>query len=339
MLFFAVFDLIVLVNLPKLRISFGPVQTQVLIFLLPRLAVAGFGGVIAIWIPPLPAFMGVVAINLAASIALVWGAVIEPRQPELTEISLVANPERLDAPAIRLLHICDLHIERFGRREESLLRLVWEIAPDMIVLTGDYVSLSNVDDPIAHEHSRQVLSALSAPLGVFAVLGSPPVDRNSAPNFEGLPITLLRDEVAIVNLGGGRQMALLGLDCSHDQETDAGQLEALVIQAPAGAYRVLLYHSPDLMPVAPQFDIDLYLCGHTHGGQVRLPRYGALITSSQLGKQYEMGHYRTNDTHLYVSRGVGMEGMGAPRIRFLCPPEIVLVSFAGTPFGKIQMDE
>ena len=134
-------------------------------------------------------------------------------------------------------------------------------------------------------------------------------------------------------------MALLGLDCSHDQETDAEQLESLITQAPAGAYRVLLYHSPDLMPAAPQFGIDLYLCGHTHGGQVRLPGYGALITSSRLGKQYEMGHYRTNDTHLYVSRGIGMEGMGAPRIRFLCPPEIVLVSFAGTPLGKAQMDE
>jgi len=78
------------------------------------------------------------------------------------------------------------------------------------------------------------------------------------------------------------------------------------------------------MPAASQAGIDLYLCGHTHGGQIRLPLYGAMITSSRLGKQFEMGHYQINGTHLYVNRGVGLEGLGAPRIRFLCPPEVVL---------------
>jgi hypothetical protein len=80
------------------------------------------------------------------------------------------------------------------------------------------------------------------------------------------------------------------------------------------------------MPVAPQYGINLYLCGHTHGGQVRLPFYGAVVTASTLGKRFEMGYYRLQDTHLYVSRGIGFEGMGAPRVRFLCPPEITLVS-------------
>jgi predicted MPP superfamily phosphohydrolase len=69
---------------------------------------------------------------------------------------------------------------------------------------------------------------------------------------------------------------------------------------------------------------DLYLCGHTHGGQIRLPLFGAVITSSDFWKRYEMGRYEEGNTVLYISRGLGMEGKGAPRARFLAPPEIVL---------------
>jgi predicted MPP superfamily phosphohydrolase len=171
---------------------------------------------------------------------------------------------------------------------------------------------------------------------MFAVLGSPTVDRNSVPLFDGLPIRLLRDEVVVLDLpveggvaGKNRRLAVIGLDCTHDAEWDAERLKAIVTQAPPDAFRVLLYHSPELMPVAPEYGIDLYLCGHTHGGQVRLPLYGAVVTSSRLGKRFEMGHYCVGGTHLYISRGVGLEGMGAPRVRFLCPPEIAMFSLNG----------
>jgi predicted MPP superfamily phosphohydrolase len=79
---------------------------------------------------------------------------------------------------------------------------------------------------------------------------------------------------------------------------------------------------------------DLYLCGHTHGGQIRLPLFGALITSSDFWKRYEMGRYEEGHTTLYVSRGLGMEGMGAPRARFLAPPEIVLWTLKGVRSRK-----
>jgi hypothetical protein len=79
------------------------------------------------------------------------------------------------------------------------------------------------------------------------------------------------------------------------------------------------------MPVASQMPLDLYRAGHTHGGQVRLPLWGAILTSSVHGKRYEMGHYQENGVNLYVSRGIGMEGLSMPRLRFLCPPEITLV--------------
>jgi predicted MPP superfamily phosphohydrolase len=340
---FTLVDAFTLVSLRRWRISFGPVGPQLFTLELPRLAVAVLATPVAVWLGPALVLVGVVVINFGASLALVWGAFVEPQRLSLSNLSLPVGSLPQGLPPLRLLHISDLHVERFARREEQLLRMVRGIDPDLILLTGDYVNLSYVDDPVARADARRVLAALSsdgerlAPSGVYAVLGSPPVDRRSASLFDGLTIRLLRDEVVTIELpvprdaqqgagNRGGRLTLVGLDCSHDSERDAQRLAAVSTQVPPDAVRVLLYHSPELIPFASKLGIDLYLCGHTHGGQVRLPFYGAVLTSSELGKQYDMGYYRLEDTHLYVSRGIGMEGLGAPRVRFLCPPEITLIS-------------
>jgi predicted MPP superfamily phosphohydrolase len=335
---FVLADALLLISLRRWRFSFGPVGPQLLTLELPRLVLALLAIPAAIWLGSALALGGLVAINFGASLALVWGAFLEPRRLGLSHVSFVGDSQPEDIPPVRLLHISDLHVERFGLREEHLLNMVRSVAPDLILLTGDYVNLSYVDDPIAHADARRLLGALSSNgNSVYAVLGSPPVDRNSLPLFEGLPIRVLRDEAVTIDLpvhsnsprGASeqrRRLVLVGLDCSHDPASDAERLATVVAHAPPDDCRVLLYHSPELMPVAPEFGINLYLCGHTHGGQVRLPFYGAVVTASTLGKRFEMGYYRLQDTHLYVSRGIGFEGMGAPRVRFLCPPEITLVS-------------
>jgi predicted MPP superfamily phosphohydrolase len=177
-----------------------------------------------------------------------------------------------------------------------------------------------------------LLGQISAPYGVFATLGSPMVDIRDVvtPLFDDLPVRLMVNEWEEVKLADGRQIVLLGLDCSHHLPTDRRRLADLVMASPNTGPNILLYHAPDLMLEASQLEVDLYLCGHTHGGQVRLPGYGAILTSSQLGKRYEMGLYRSGRTHMYVSRGVGLEGLSAPRIRFLAPPEITLVTIQGS---------
>jgi predicted MPP superfamily phosphohydrolase len=338
---FASADAAVLLGLPRRRVSFGPVGPQLLLLQVPR-AVTGLVALpCAAWGLAPGALWAVVLVNVGALVALVWGAFAEPLRLRLTAVSVDCGGSVADAVPIRVLHLSDLHVERWGQREDRVLELVRAAAPDLIVLTGDYVSLSCVDDPVAHVHARRLLAALSAPAGVFAVLGSPPVDRNSSRLFDGLSIRLLRDEVAIVQPGSagrdsahgapGRPLALVGLDCTHQPDLDGARLAEIASRAPCGVFRVLLYHSPELALVAPEVGVDLYLCGHTHGGQVRLPLVGALITSSQLGKRFEMGHHRIGRTRLYVSRGIGLEGMGAPRVRFLCPPEMTLFTLSGVP--------
>jgi len=87
---------------------------------------------------------------------------------------------------------------------------------------------------------------------------------------------------------------------------------------------ILMYHSPDLIyEIKREDQIQIMLSGHTHGGQVRIPIWGAFFTGSLYGRKLQSGMYRIHDTLLYISRGIGLEGMGAPRVRFLCSPEII----------------
>lgn len=259
---------------------------------------------------------------------VVVAAAVEPRRLQLTRLEVRVRGLPAGMPPIRLLHISDIHLERMTDREQQLLAYAREAAPDLIVLTGDFLNLSYNRDEAAKRDLASLLQQLHAPYGVYATLGSPPADLREeiVPVLEALPLCLLRDEWTAVKLDNGAELALIGVDCTHHLGSDAAALDRVMQSVPDGAPRLLLYHSPELMPQAGAHHIDLYLCGHTHGGQVRLPLVGPLLTSSQLGRRYVMGAYREGRTQLYVSRGVGLEGLSAPRVRLLAAPEMTLVT-------------
>jgi predicted MPP superfamily phosphohydrolase len=332
---FALIDWLLLSWLPQAGCSFGPVGPQLFVLTVPRLLVAIVIGGLA-WLfgwnqAPLVLLSALTLLQLAGTAIYLWGGLIEPFALSMTERTIQSAPWPAGQPAIRLLHLSDLHVERLTRREAYLLQLTEQARPDLIVITGDFLNLSYVDEPVARAEVRKLLVQLDAPYGVYATLGSPPVDRRpTTPSlFEGTKIRLLRDEVAVLDFGDGRKLSLIGIDCDHNLDADAEVFRGLVKHAPSDSLPVLLYHSPELMPQVQDYPVELYLCGHTHGGQVRLPLYGAVITSSALGKRYEMGPYVENGTTLYISRGIGLEGLSAPRLRLLCPPEIILFSLSG----------
>lgn len=331
LLLFFVGDRLVLLALPRLRISYGPWQPQLFeLATLRALAAAAIGllAALASWSWALPILL---AIQLFGTAALVWAALVEPSQVRLTKLAV--KSARLDPAAqpIRLLHISDLHIEHISRREEQILQIVAREEPHIILLTGDYVNLSYNEDPQAYGRIQDFLARLSAPGGVYATLGTPTVDlrEHLVPMFAQLPLRLLRQDCLLVAGPDGQRLALLGLDCTHHVQADEHALHQVARAPHPDAARILLYHSPEIMPQAVAEKVDLYLCGHTHGGQLRLPLLGPLLTSSKLGRKYVMGLYKEGPTHLYVSRGVGLEGLSAPRVRLLCPPEITLITLTG----------
>lgn len=316
--------------LPRLGLSWGPVGLPLFLafllrtgLVLPSLLYLGLRR------PPAQqlAALAVVTIALQASLLAVEidGLYIEPFRLGVTRMEVSAPAFLPDRP-LRILQISDLHVERTGPRERQMLADVASLQPDLIVLTGDYINEDYANDPTARQDARWVISQLHAPYGVYAIVGTIEMlypDVMPA-LFTGLDVHVLDDRVQVVSFPGG-QLALIGVTNTPRLESDRNTLAALERTAPAEAYSLLLYHTPDLVEAAAADGVDLELAGHTHGGQFRLPFYGALVTGSVFGKKYEMGRYQVGATTLYVSRGIGMEGMNLPRMRFLCPPELVLV--------------
>ncbi len=341
MLLFFLGDILILVMLPRFRISFGAWQPQFFQLAILRTLAAlilALAVLISGWQWALLLF---VLLQLLGTVALHRGAVVEPGHVQTTYLEIQNDRLSPGAQPLRLLHISDLHIEYLSRREEDVLLAVETEKPDLILITGDYVNLSFNQEPQTYGRIHDFLAKLSAPFGVYATLGTPTVDipDRVAPMFDDLAIDLLRNELKTITMSDGQRITLVGVDCTHYLRYDAAIMRQVMQQAPNDAPTILLYHSPELMPPAVEEGIDLYLCGHTHGGQVRLPLIGALLTSSQLGRRYVMGSYRQSRTHLYVSRGVGLEGLSAPRVRFLARPEITLVTIKpGPPHQKTNAE-
>lgn len=335
-LLFVVADWLWLSSLPRLGLSFGPVEPFLVALAVFRLGlniglvllfpfIARVGGT-----SPILCITLISILHVTLSLITIYACAVEPFYLTVIDLEVVTDKLPPEAPLIRILQLSDFHVERVTKREREVLALAERLTPDLIVLTGDYLSLSYVYDEAACRDARAVLSQLHAPYGVYAVAGSPPVDPPEAMEalFTGLDITVLRDEGLLLDVRG-QTIRLLGVTCSWDPGVAAQGLDRALSTRPEPAFTLLLYHSPDIMPDAAQRGMDLVLAGHTHGGQVRLPLHGAVFTSSVYGKRYEMGRYQEKQTVMYVSRGLGMEGLSAPRVRFLCPPEVVMVTIKG----------
>jgi predicted MPP superfamily phosphohydrolase len=169
---------------------------------------------------------------------------------------------------------------------------------------------------------RTFLTSLGNIAPTYLVLGSPAIDIPLIIRklLTDLPVNLLENQVIHFEYGH-LSFEIIGLTCTHIPNLDIKVLDSLHYSH--DQLTILLHHSPNLAPYADSSGVDIQLSGHTHGGQVRLPLFGAIVTGSIFGRKFQHGRYQLKDLTQYISAGIGMEGMGAPRVRFLCRPEIV----------------
>ncbi len=252
-------------------------------------------------------------------LCMLYGHFIEPYRVEVNMMTL--HTPKLKSAGFRIVQISDLHCDRTPRNEEKVVRLINALRPDIIVATGDYLN-----SPAALPRLQGMLRRLDAPLAKIAVPGNFETRRwNSLNVLDGTGFRFLCQAGTTVTKEG-ETLAFWGLDYSRP---DAGRsLRSLVS---AERFTVFLCHTPDLVEDVSGPGVDLYLCGHTHGGQVALPWYGALITFSKFGKKYESGWHQVGETTLYVNRGLGMEPRPGPQVRFLARPEIAVFDILPGP--------
>jgi predicted MPP superfamily phosphohydrolase len=263
--------------------------------------------------------------GLAAALGLAlpclpYGLWVEPAWLEVTHEE-VSTPKLLPGEHLRIALISDLHVAGKSRALAQAVSAINAAHPDLVVFTGDAL---NAQDGLPV--FRDALSQMRAKEGRFAVRGNHDVwywkstdlfGGGVAQELTGAPV-LLR----------GSRVALCGAPFGATE-----RVAACLAHAPASALRVVAYHTPDFVEDAAASHADIYLAGHTHGGQVRLPGYGAVITMSKFDKKYEAGRYDVAGgdlyrTLLYVNRGIGEERW-LPRFRFLCRPEVTVIDVIG----------
>ncbi len=252
---------------------------------------------------------------VVGSTAALDAFVVEPRALEVSHHEI--HSDRIAAP-LRIAVIADLQTDAPGDHERAALEAVLAEHPDVILFAGDLIQLEHESDYRAAWSELRDIAAdvgLDAPLGVYAVQGD--VDWPDAweAEVERMGVRVVAPVSGPVPLRS--DVMLTGLDL-------AASATPHPIPRPGDGFHLVFGHRPAFS--MGEVDAELLLAGHTHGGQVQLPGVGPLITLSKVPRDWASGRTALEGGRtLIVSRGIGMERSVAPRLRFGCRPEVVIV--------------
>lgn len=225
---------------------------------------------------------------------------------------------------IKIVQFSDTHLGfQYNLNQfEKLVKKINNLKPDLIFFTGDLI-----DEPNKYPEINQlvpILQQLKAPLGQYCIFGNhdhggygSDIYRNI---METANFTVLLNESKPIKLKNGSQIYLIGIDDAMLGQPD---LKLALNQVPNNMFKLLLSHAPDLAETAVQYQIHWQLSGHSHGGQVKIPFVGALVTPP-FARVYTEGLYTIGESSpltLYVNRGIGTTRLP---FRFMARPELTI---------------
>jgi predicted MPP superfamily phosphohydrolase len=254
--------------------------------------------------------------------------------------SLVFEHYKITSPKIkfpiRVVFVADIQTDKIDWYERRTLQMIMEAKPDLILLGGDYLQYYSGTSGVSTlpERFRQLFLdiPLSAPLGVYAIAGN--IDYSSSEQFSELFMGTTVDPVYFSEMidGLGEEGNQIDLRFLSVVDSIDGVKQAALSQS--GNFTIVVGHYPNYAIQDYQFSEqtpDLMLAGHTHGGQIYIPFYGALRVKytnreAVISQDFLRGmkHFK-NGGNLLITRGSGMERGWAPRVRFMCKPEISVI--------------
>jgi predicted MPP superfamily phosphohydrolase len=239
---------------------------------------------------------------------------------EITELTLnyPGLPKAFDG--FRILHLTDLHIDSIPGFTAFLTEKIKSVEFDICLLTGDF----RMDRSGSFSHILKPLKVLSkyleAPFGVFAVLGNHDTYLMAQYEKESGMELLVNESVEIVK--DNQKILITGTDDPFYFYTESALMS---LETRGYNFKIAMVHTPELAKWASQNKYDLYLCGHTHGGQICFKDGVPIISHQFEGKRFNHGTWKIGNMTGYTSRGAGVSGIP---IRFNCPAEITLIRLA-----------
>jgi uncharacterized protein len=220
----------------------------------------------------------------------------------------------------RVLHLSDLHIDSIPGFAASVIERIKPLEFDICLLTGDYRrdsygSFSHILKPL-----RVLTKYIQAPFGTFAILGNHDTYLMAGYEKESGMQLLINESVEIEKEGS--LILLTGLDDPFNFYTEAA---LLALETRGYDFKIAIVHTPEMAVPASKNNYDLYLCGHTHGGQICLTEGKPIISHQFEGKEFNHGLWKVGNMTGYTSRGAGVSGMP---VRFNSKAEVTLFTLS-----------
>ncbi len=263
-------------------------------------------------------------------VTFIWG---EHERHGIDKVYIQIITDKLD-DVVRVIQISDLHLDKgqLDGSAYSAASIINNSSADLVIMTGDYLNHTKIS-PVPEKILQDYVMKIKSENGIYAVFGNwdAGLERKL---FKHTEVKTLRDQSETVNVKG-QKINLVGIDYFNEPRSPE-----TAAKLATGDFNILMTHTPDYIDeVAQGNNIDLFLCGHTHGGQVRVPFLrklqdgkgefpyaGAVMLGlvTKNGSKYQSGMYDVRGMKAYVNRGLGVSGIDyLPRIRLFCRPEVV----------------
>jgi uncharacterized protein len=246
-----------------------------------------------------------------------WLQLRPPRGFQWNRITLPIPGLSAGLAGYRILHLCDFHFRRsWSHAYDQIIQRTRADPPGLILIGGDFVDDKHDHRP-ALPNVQRLLAGLTSRHGCFGVLGNH--DGQLAGDIDGFHIKMIDRQRLLIPADGG-QIELVGLPRFHPiHGPDQKFIDSLPPKSP-GTPRVVLSHFSDYLRRTRNAQPDLFLAGHTHGGQVCLPGGIPVLKHTSLPRQMVRGIHRVGETWLLANRGLGFSTI---RLRLFCPSEVV----------------
>lgn len=259
-------------------------------------------------------------------VLLLYGLLIEPNRLEVRHLEVKNTSLSHALKGKTAVHLSDLHISKMGKREKKILKILGDLKPDLIFLTGDYVKWKG-----NYEEAINFLSGLDAPMGVWAVMGDYDYsssrkscqfchEQGSGKATGRHHATFLRNTIKQFNHSNG--IAWLGGVDPESSFNIYSEIPSRLLKDKSPA--ILLSHNPLAFDLIGNDHDVLILAGDTHGGQLPLPPWLWQLLGYRKNSLYNHGFFQDDRKEMYVSRGIGTSHVP---IRFLSAPELVVFHF------------